>query len=362
MELWLAWVRRLPAGLFLTVLLMLLAGMLFFADSRTARLQRAHAEDVLTLTSQELQQIYFRILSERRLLLQQERLRLEQTAGMARRLVEYALQDALRQGLPPRETKDLAGPLALTLIDHVFLEPGLLCFVYDDRITALTYPELALRGLDLSPYRDRKGRSLLRTLRNEARQWGSTSAVFDWKARGAARMTLHLGVARHLPMFDWTLAVFLDAEGLQRRERDLRGQAATALLAKLAQTQDARQAVFCLLDNRGRLLGAPVTGLEASPPLVRASLNASMLANAEVQSRLLVAALSGEPAVLEELPGDPGPVTVAGVQHAALGWTVVRLEPVHTPASRWFWVPCALGALCFFFASRRSLQQSKDAS
>lgn len=348
------------AGLCAVVLVLFL--VLHERASRAGRGDSLAAQDMAQLTSRQLQQTYARLLGERRMLLQERMQRLEQTAAMARRLAAFAMQDARRQALPPRETQDHAGTLALALLDDVFLEPGLLCFVYDARITALTYPELALRGLDLSPYRDRRGRSLLRVLREESLQWGSTMAMFDWKARGAARMTTHLGMAVNLPEFNWTLAVFLDMDDALRRERALRAAEAQALLDLLGQTHAAREAIFCLLDQRGRLLGAPVTRLLPSSRLAQAATSANMLGNAEVQSRLLVAALAETPVVLDELPGDPGRVEVLGVQHAALGWTLVRLTPVPEVPWHWLWLGCALVAAGCILLIRGPLQPTKDRS
>lgn len=355
--------RRVLAGIGLCLAAALLLVLLASAwIPRAARPDAPSARDMALLVTRQLQQTYARLLGERRLLVRERLQRLEQTAAMARRLADFAMQDARRQRLPPRETWEHAGTLALALLDDVFLEPGVLCFVYDARIIALTYPELALRGLDLSPYRDRRGRSLLRVLREEARQWGRASAAFDWKARGAARMTPHLGMAVHLPEFNWTLAMFLDMEDAARRERELRTQEAQALLTLLAQTDAAREAVFCLLDQRGRLLGAPVTQLPASNRLVRAVTAANMLGSPEAQSRLLLTALVEGPARLEDLPGDPGPVEVLGVSHAALGWTLVRISP--TPAGLWGWLLAGgilVAAVCILLISG-SLQPGKDGS
>ncbi len=244
--------------LMILAILVLVAGAVgFFAKRDVERAvfmaEQRSAENVLHLVDLDVQGRYKSMLMERLSSVKSLKSQLTRLNAVVLSGVERFRLLSGKKGISEKRAKEQA------LEWIASLAPGRdeYLFVYDASGKALSYPEKAMQGADLSVFTDVKGRKVTDSMREEAMRRGTSSTTYYWKRIGATDQVRTFGLFTYYPAWDWMLGTAVHIEDIEREEQRKLNQIVRILAESLEKVTIARSGFVTVFDGAGRMLVRP---------------------------------------------------------------------------------------------------------
>ncbi|MBU4610650.1 SpoIIE family protein phosphatase [Achromobacter sp. GG226] len=303
----------------LAAILALLAAFVMLVSQRavTSTVYQTEARgttNVLDLVAADVRERYSQLLREKIVSIRGYRARLQAHGAIVEDTLATFAQLADESALGPIGAR----ALALDWLRRLGENDGMEVFVYDRSLRVLAAESDAMRGASLAGLRDVKGEVFAPLL--FARPGAERFAVYGWPP-GAQEASTQLGYFRHVPAWDWVVAVTLPADAVEAALAAKRGEIADAVNTTAQRLTLARSGFLFVFDDAGRLIAPP-------PAHGRALLGAADTPDG-LLARIRAAATD---APLNQMPfsppGDPNEVWEISATHVkALGWYVASAVP-----------------------------------
>lgn len=303
----------------LAAILALLAAFVMLVSQRavTSTVYQAEsraATNVLDLVAADVRERYSQLLREKIVSIRGYRERLQAHGVIVDATLASFAQLADESALGP----PAARALALDWLRRLGDNDGMEVFVYDRSLRVLAAESDAMRGVSLAGLRDVKGEVFAASL--YAHPGAERFAVYGWPP-GAAEASTQLGYFRHLPAWDWVVAVTLPADAVETALAAKRSEIAEAVNSTAQRLTLARRGFLFVFDDAGKLIASPPA--HAAPLLGAADTPDGLLAR--IRTAAATAPLNQMPFAA---PGDPDAVWEISATHVkALGWYVASAVP-----------------------------------
>lgn len=249
---------KLKIALMILAILLLVAGLVgFFAKRDVERAvfgaEQRSAENVLHLVDLDVRGRYKSMLMERLAAVRTVKTRLTRLNDVVLSGVDGLRELAEDTRLPEGKARKQALDWIASLADG----RGEYLFVYDARGVALAYPESDMVGVDLSQFKDVKGRSVTSAMREEAMRQGTASTTYYWKSRDGTGQERVFGLFTYYPAWDWMLGAAVGIEGIERAEEQKLDKLVGIVAANLEKVRIARSGYVTVFTGDGEVLIQP---------------------------------------------------------------------------------------------------------